>query len=81
MMYKKVAVVVEGGGMRGAYTGGILDVFNELGLRFGGACGTSAGVTHLCSFLSEQIGRNFRQFLVGTDWPKFPYRYGAFQVQ
>ena len=37
MMYKKVAVVVEGGGMRGAYTGGILDVFNELGLRFGGA--------------------------------------------
>ena len=60
MMYKNTAIVVEGGGMRGAYTGGILDVFNENGIKFGGAVGTSAGVTHLCSFLSEQIGRNFR---------------------
>ena len=71
MMYKKVAVVVEGGGMRGAYTGGILDVFNELGLRFGGACGTSAGVTHLCSFLSEQIGRNFRIDTVHSKSSKY----------
>ena len=60
MMYKDAGITVEGGGMRGAYTGGILDVFNENGIKFGGAVGTSAGVTHLCSYLSEQVGRNFR---------------------
>lgn len=59
-MYKDVALVLEGGGMRGAYTAGILDVFLDNGLKFGACAGTSAGATHLCSFLSEQRERNFR---------------------
>lgn len=58
--YKKVALALEGGGMRGAYTAGVLDVMLDCGLKFGGYSGTSAGATHLCSYLSEQRGRNKR---------------------
>jgi len=58
--YKDVALALEGGGMRGAYTAGVLDVFLDNGLKFGGYAGTSAGATHLCSYLSEQRERNKR---------------------
>ena len=59
-MYKNVALALEGGGMRGAYLAGVLDVMLDNGLKFGGYSGTSAGATHLCSFLSEQRERNKR---------------------
>lgn len=59
-MYKKAALVLEGGGMRGAYLSGVLDVMHDNGLKFGGYAGTSAGATHLCSYLSEQRERNRR---------------------
>lgn len=58
--YKNVALALEGGGMRGAYTAGVLDVFLDNGIKFGAYAGTSAGATHLCSYLSEQRGRNRR---------------------
>ena len=60
MKYKNTALVVEGGGLRGSYSGGILDILADKEIKFGGAAGTSAGATHLCSFLSGQIERNFR---------------------
>jgi len=59
-MYKDIALAVEGGGMRGAYSAGVLDVFLDNGLKFGACAGTSAGATHLCSYLSEQRERNKR---------------------
>lgn len=59
-MYRNVALALEGGGMRGAYLAGVLDVMLDNGLQFGGYSGTSAGATHLCSFLSEQRERNKR---------------------
>lgn len=59
-MFKDVALVLEGGGMRGAYSAGVLDAFYDEGLKFGGYAGTSAGATHLCNYLSEQRDRNFR---------------------
>lgn len=59
-MHKDVSLVLEGGGMRGAYTAGILDALLDEGLQFGGYAGTSAGATHLCNYLSEQRERNFR---------------------
>lgn len=58
--YKDTALVLEGGGMRGAYLSGVLDVMHDNGLKFGGYAGTSAGATHLCSYLSEQRERNRR---------------------
>lgn len=60
MMFKDIALVLEGGGMRGAYTAGVLDVLHDQGFKFGGYAGTSAGATHLCNYLSEQRDRNFR---------------------
>lgn len=50
-------LVLEGGGMRGAYTCGALDCFADQGLSFGQIYGVSAGSCHACSFLSGQRGR------------------------
>ena len=46
---KKTGLVLEGGGMRGIYTAGVLDVFMENGITFDGVIGVSAGAIHGCS--------------------------------
>lgn len=71
MKYKNTAIVVEGGGLRGAYAGGILDILADKEIKFGGAIGTSAGAIHLCSFLSGQIGRNFRVDTIHSKSPRY----------
>ena len=38
---KKTGLVLEGGGTRGIYTAGILDVFMEEGIHFDGVIGVS----------------------------------------
>lgn len=57
---QKTGLVLEGGGMRGLYTAGILDVFMEHGIRFDGVIGVSAGALHGSSLLSGQKGRGLR---------------------
>lgn len=71
MMYKNTALVLEGGGMRGAYSGGVLDVLLDNGIKFGGYAGTSAGAIHLCSFLSEQRERNMRIDTIHSQDPRY----------
>ena len=71
MKYKNTALVVEGGGLRGAYSGGILDILADKEIKFGGAAGTSAGATHLCSYLSGQVGRNFRIDTIHSKSPRY----------
>ena len=61
-MCKKTGLVLEGGGVRGIYTAGVLDVFMEHGIRFDGVIGVSAGAIHGCSFLSNQKGRSLRYY-------------------
>ncbi len=56
----KSGLVLEGGGMRGIYTAGVLDVFMEQGVSFDGVIGVSAGALHGSSFLSGQKGRSIR---------------------
>lgn len=56
----KGGLVLEGGGMRGLYTAGVLDYFLEQGLFFSDCYGVSAGACHLCSYLSKQKGRAYR---------------------
>ena len=56
----KAGLILEGGGMRGTYTSGILDFFMEKGLWFEYSYGVSAGACHLCSYISRQPGRSFR---------------------
>lgn len=55
-MYQ-AGLVLEGGGMKGVYTAGVLDFFLEKGLAFSSVYGVSAGACHMCSFLSGQKGR------------------------
>lgn len=58
----KTGLVLEGGGMRGMYTDGILDVFLDQNLSFDGVIGVSAGAIHGSSFVSGQKGRNLRYY-------------------
>ena len=54
----QTGLVLEGGGMRGIYTAGVLDVFLENEIAFDGVIGVSAGAIHGCSYLSGQRGRS-----------------------
>lgn len=58
----KKGLVLEGGGMRGIYTAGVLDVFLDNDLNFDGVIGVSAGAIHGCSFISKQKGRSIRYY-------------------
>lgn len=71
MCMTKTGLVLEGGGVRGIYTAGVLDVFMELGLRFDGVIGVSAGAIHGCSFLSGQMGRSIRYYKKYCGDPRF----------
>ncbi len=55
-MYQ-AGLVLEGGGMKGIYTAGVLDFFLEKEILFSGVYGVSAGACHMCSYLSGQKGR------------------------
>lgn len=67
----QTGLILEGGGMRGLYTAGVLDVFMKYGLTFDGVIGVSAGVTHGCSFLSGQKGRSLRFYKKYSSDPRF----------
>ena len=56
----EVGLVVEGGGMRGVYTAGVLDYFMEKNLYFDDCYGVSAGACHISSYVSKQIGRSMK---------------------
>lgn len=69
MFPTKTGLVLEGGGVRGIYTAGVLDIFMEHGLSFDGVMGVSAGAIHACSFLSGQKGRSLRYYKnYCNDW-------------
>lgn len=53
-------LVLEGGGMRGMFTCGVIDVMQEHGIRFDGLIGVSAGAAFGCNYKSHQIGRALR---------------------
>ena len=54
-MLENTGLVLEGGGMRGVYTGGILEYFMEQDLYFPYVIGVSAGACHAASYLSKEI--------------------------
>lgn len=55
-----VALVLEGGGMRGVYTGGVLDLLLEKNIDIKYCIGVSAGACNGVSYVSKQLGRNYR---------------------
>lgn len=54
---EKSGLVLEGGGMRGIFTIGVLDNFMDRGIRFPYVVGVSAGACNALSYLSGQRGR------------------------
>ena len=58
MLYQ-AGLVLEGGGMKGAYTAGVLDFFLDKEIDFAKCYGVSAGAITLCSYLSKQRGRGY----------------------
>ena len=58
-----LGLVLEGGGMRGIYTSGVLDEMLLNGIKVDGLIGVSAGIIHGISYVSEQFARNIRYFV------------------
>lgn len=56
----KTGLVLEGGGMRGMYTIGVLDRLLDAKISFDYVIGVSAGACNGVSFVSGQRGRNYR---------------------
>ena len=56
----KVALVLEGGAMRGLYTAGVLDVFMKNNVKVNTIFGVSAGALFGINYKSGQIGRALR---------------------
>lgn len=59
---EKSGLVIEGGGMRGIYAAGVLDVMMEQGFTFDGVIGVSAGAIHGCTMVAGQVGRSIRYY-------------------
>lgn len=55
----KIGLILEGGGMRGIYTAGVLDFFIEKNIEVDLVVGVSAGSCHGASYLSKQYKRAF----------------------
>lgn len=65
-MYQ-AGLVLEGGGMKGAYTTGVLDFFLDKGIEFSRVYGVSAGAIHMMSYLSRQKKRSIN---IGIKYAK-----------
>ena len=67
----KTGLVLEGGGMRGLFSAGVMDVMMEHGIRFDGIVGVSAGASFGCNYKSHQIGRVLRYNVRFKDDPRY----------
>lgn len=56
----KIGMVLEGGGMRGLYTAGVLDAMLDTNLKINGIIGVSAGAVFGINYVSKQKGRSLR---------------------
>ena len=56
----KLGLIMEGGGMSGVFTAGVMDVLMQNGIKFDGAIGVSAGAIFGSNIKSQQIGRVIR---------------------
>jgi predicted patatin/cPLA2 family phospholipase len=70
---EKTALVMEGGGFRGVFTAGVLEVFLKNKLYFDYAVGVSAGASYGVSYVSRQPNRNLEvnQFISDKRYAGF----------
>lgn len=66
-----IGLILEGGGMRGIYTAGVLDFFLDQDLEFKNCYGVSAGSCHACSYISRQRGRAYAISVDYLDDPRY----------
>lgn len=69
----KTGLIVEGGGMKCAYSAGVLDAFLDNDISFDYCIGVSAGSANAASFVAGQRGRNRRFY---TEHIKEPGYFG-----
>lgn len=68
---KKTGLLVEGGGMKCAYSAGVLDVFLDENVTFDYVMGVSAGAANAASFVAGQRDRNRRFYVVHAQDPRY----------
>ncbi|ADH99567.1 patatin-like phospholipase family protein [Salisediminibacterium selenitireducens] len=56
---RDTGLVLEGGGLRGVYTAGILEYFLKQDIQFPNVIGVSAGACNAASYISKQEKRNY----------------------
>jgi predicted patatin/cPLA2 family phospholipase len=70
-MAEGVGLVLEGGGMRVTYTGGVLDAFLDHHIDFGYVIGVSAGANAGADYVAGQRERNHRVFVDFASDPRY----------
>lgn len=68
---EKSGLIVEGGGMKCAYSAGILDAFLDDNVTFDYCMGVSAGAANTVSYLAGQRGRNLRFYIEHVKDPRY----------
>ena len=76
----KKGLVLEGGGLRGIFTAGVLDYFLEKNVEFDGCIGVSAGACHACSYLAKQPKRAFNVSVDYLDNKKYASFYNLIKT-
>ena len=71
MLQEKIGLIIEGGGMKCAYSAGILDHFLDAGIAFPYVIGISAGSANAASFLAGQRDRNRRFYVEYSNDPRY----------
>jgi predicted patatin/cPLA2 family phospholipase len=67
----EVGLVLEGGGMRTTYTGGVLDAFMDAGIDLGYVIGVSAGANAGSHYVARQRERSHRVFVDLVADPRY----------
>lgn len=77
MIYES-GLILEGGGMRGAYTAGALELLMERDIELSYVIGVSAGVCQGASYISKQLGRNKKVTIDMSLDPRYIRYKGVF---
>ena len=72
-------LVLEGGGMRGVFTCGVLDYLMDHDIRFPYVIGVSAGACNALDYVSRQPGRTRDCMIPDEQYGK--YIYGILEVK
>ncbi len=67
----KIGLIVEGGGMKCAYSAGVIDAFLQNHITFDYCIGVSAGSANLASFMAGQYGRNLPFYVKYVKDPQY----------